>query len=211
METISIVLIISIIIATVCALLFVKPNPKNRKRTVTKVYDDLHAAVNRYNELIRQYNQTNESYLITMQKVERNIILCNDFEAQDQLQSLVSEYESVCNVANDYIKRSNGCINEHDVAGAFYCMDSLKNALSKMDNITRSFQKITPKMNHTIEEPKIVEAKPTLQFFRGCNSKEEIDARYRSLAKAFHPDCKGGDETLFRQMIDEYKTLEAKV
>ena len=213
MGTISIALIFIIIIATVCILLFVKPNTNNKKRTVSKQYNEIVTTVEYHNTLIQKYNETNQNYMIAMQKKERDIILCNDFDAQEMLQKAVSEYEVTCNIANDYIRRSNECINIRDSAGSLYCLEQLNQTLQDMDCIIRSFEKITPKMQQTYETPTIhaKEEAPSLQFFTGCNTKEEIEARYRSLAKAFHPDSKGGDETMFRQMMEEYKNLEGNV
>lgn len=48
----------------------------------------------------------------------------------------------------------------------------------------------------------------TSVFFTGCNSREQLDKRYRELCKAYHPDSAGGDQTLFVDMQLEYKELK---
>lgn len=44
-------------------------------------------------------------------------------------------------------------------------------------------------------------------FFANCSSKEEADALYKSLIKAYHPDNKGGDNDMFIKMQQEYQTI----
>ena len=40
-------------------------------------------------------------------------------------------------------------------------------------------------------------------YFKECRTIEEVKARYRTLAKIFHPDC-GGSTELMQQLNDEY-------
>lgn len=47
-------------------------------------------------------------------------------------------------------------------------------------------------------------------FFSGCDSMEKLNARYRILAKAFHPDGSAGDEDSFKKMQDEYDRIKKK-
>ena len=45
-------------------------------------------------------------------------------------------------------------------------------------------------------------------FFVGCNSREQLDKRYRELCKAYHPDSVGGDQETFVNMQLEYRELK---
>ena len=46
------------------------------------------------------------------------------------------------------------------------------------------------------------------KFFAGCDTEEKVEARYKSLSRAFHPDSKGGDEEMFKKMKEEYDEIK---
>lgn len=48
----------------------------------------------------------------------------------------------------------------------------------------------------------------TSVFFVGCNSREQLDKRYKELCKAYHPDSVGGDQETFVDMQLEYRELK---
>lgn len=190
--------------SAVFIVLFAKPNPNNKKIQVQTT----NYFVERYNQLIHKYNQTNEQFLINMQQMERKIAICHDTDTYEQLKKLVSNYERICSIANDYFKRASDCLNDNNYSAVSYCINQLDDTINEMDQIAVSINKITPKVSgYKFDTSNQNETKPVLQFFDGCNTKEEADARYKNLAKAFHPDNKGGNETLFRNMNEEYKSL----
>lgn len=42
-------------------------------------------------------------------------------------------------------------------------------------------------------------------FFADCHSRAEMDKKYRSLAKKYHPDMPTGDKETFQKMLEEYE------
>ena len=48
-------------------------------------------------------------------------------------------------------------------------------------------------------------------FFSGCSDLDSLNARYRSLSKAFHPDAGSGDEETFKKMQAAYESLKSKM
>ncbi len=48
-------------------------------------------------------------------------------------------------------------------------------------------------------------------FFVGCNSLEEIERRYKSLAKVYHPDMPTGDKVTFQKILEEYERRKKKL
>ena len=60
-------------------------------------------------------------------------------------------------------------------------------------------------------EEKFSQPFATSIYFGGCNTKEKLDARYKQLCKAFHPDSVGGDTELFQKMKQEYELLKSKL
>jgi hypothetical protein len=49
-----------------------------------------------------------------------------------------------------------------------------------------------------------------MKFFDGCNTQEEVKARYRQLAMEHHPD-KGGSEEMMKEINSEYEFICAKI
>jgi len=49
-----------------------------------------------------------------------------------------------------------------------------------------------------------------MKFFDGCNTQEEVKARYRKLAMEHHPD-KGGSEEVMKEINKEYEFICAKI
>ena len=45
-------------------------------------------------------------------------------------------------------------------------------------------------------------------FFRGCTDRESVEARYRRLMQAYHPDHKGGDEETAKILSEQYSKLK---
>ncbi len=51
----------------------------------------------------------------------------------------------------------------------------------------------------------------TTSFFKGCSTIEELEARHKSLAKAFHPDSNAGDTESYQEMQEEYERLKKEI
>lgn len=47
-------------------------------------------------------------------------------------------------------------------------------------------------------------------FFRGCDTLEALNKRYRNLAKTFHPDLEAGDEETMKLVNEEYERLKSE-
>lgn len=46
-------------------------------------------------------------------------------------------------------------------------------------------------------------------FFVGCKTAEEVEMRYRSLAKVYHPDMPTGNKETFQQVLNEYERVRS--
>lgn len=51
----------------------------------------------------------------------------------------------------------------------------------------------------------------TTSFFVGCLNIEQLENRYKQLAKAFHPDTSFGDAESMKIINNEYEKLRAKL
>lgn len=47
-------------------------------------------------------------------------------------------------------------------------------------------------------------------YFTGCNSIEEVEKRYKALAKVFHPDSQTGNDASFKQLQASYEEAKKK-
>lgn len=52
---------------------------------------------------------------------------------------------------------------------------------------------------------KVAKNKQDGGFFKGCDTKEKLEKRYKALCKTYHPDSESGDEDTFKRMSDEYE------
>lgn len=72
--------------------------------------------------------------------------------------------------------------------------------------VTAALQKYQ-KMHNRNTNKRTAQEKPknNIGFFTGCNTREDIDKRYKGLVKVFHPDNVGGDHDMFIKVQNEYK------
>lgn len=50
----------------------------------------------------------------------------------------------------------------------------------------------------------------TDSYFAGCTTLEEVEKRYKALAKVFHPDSQTGNDVSFKQLQTAYETAKKK-
>lgn len=51
----------------------------------------------------------------------------------------------------------------------------------------------------------------SLSFFQGCDTLEKLNKRYKSLAKAYHPDTEAGDTEMMQIINNEYERLKSEL
>lgn len=56
---------------------------------------------------------------------------------------------------------------------------------------------------HSDDNPDTVFAKPSVDYFAGCETRQAVKDRRRNLALDLHPD-KGGDPSEFAEMMRQY-------
>ena len=73
----------------------------------------------------------------------------------------------------------------------------------------RGFEALPP---HSDDNPDTVFAKHGVDYFAGCETKQDIKERRRNLSLDLHPDKKGGDASEFTEMMKQYDQMlkEAK-
>lgn len=48
-------------------------------------------------------------------------------------------------------------------------------------------------------------------YFKGCNTWEDVKNRYRKLMQIYHPDCKNGDEEYSKDINNQYEILKKQM
>lgn len=174
--------------------------------------------VNKTNELIYQYNDLRNIFTLSAQEKREAILDCEDSES---LQNL-SEIEKQFNEAAD---RADGIINDiKDNLKDGHCYPQaykdLADQITFMDSYLKNMKDIIPEKHEhewgrnsfaSDEQPQAQGDTSTEDYFQGCNTKEEIDKRYRALCKVFHPDSSTGDTEAFKNLQKSYEGLVAKL
>ena len=55
------------------------------------------------------------------------------------------------------------------------------------------------------------EKNDSISFFKGCDTLEKLNKRYKSLAKAYHPDMEAGDTEMMQIINNEYERLKSEL
>lgn len=192
-------------------LLFYHPKPKGkmeRKHTPTDDYNDCvmycNKVFNRYRDSRNRVNEAAGKY---------------DYHAYESISYLITDNDSYVEECNDYLERAYMCLSSDNPGGVRYCIENalmsakeLEIAAKKMDAVViedcrKTWQQNPPREDESASNTSVQEI-DMQGYFSGCNTREELDARYKSLAKAFHPDVKAGNAELFRALQEEYETLK---
>lgn len=75
--------------------------------------------------------------------------------------------------------------------------------IKQLDKIKEEIIKLSEKQKETIKNSTV-----SSMFFKGCNTKEKLEKRYKSLCKTYHPDVESGDEDVFKQIQEEYEKMK---
>lgn len=201
-EMISMYLIIMIILITFGVLLFVKPKPKQQSID----------SIDNYNDIIKKYNEIINMINIEIIKKRWTIVHANDIAAMNALNKCIENINYLSDTIANYCNRFSDACKNHDMGGANYCLINIRENLVSLSIDLKTIKDIKvscfTNSNSTKEQPVVKETiVNTVSYFEGCKTKEELDTRYRALAKVFHPDAKSGDETIFVNIQNEYERL----
>ena len=205
--------ILIFIVITIIAIITMATTPSKSKNNEGKKLED------QINSCIRDYNDVQQQFVTRYNKILSKTIDYNDMTALESIDKIYDTYAFYQKRFDDNLK----CINQ--IAENPHIQ---KSDLGKINRLDEEMQAIITKMK--IEESNITGVSPqeqfneddfdfdnepqpepannNLNFFKGCNTKEMADKRYRSLAKAFHPDTGTGDTDLFAELQNEYEKLK---
>lgn len=189
---------------------------KHTKRpTVSAFYKKtpINDAIDKHNACLNTWHKLSEETNSSFIKKRREILFKQDKDASNALVQILNEFNKIDNNIANYIERSLECIQKRDVAGSIYCTGCINDLFNDIQSLTKAMERIevTDVFNDAFGKVSVTKnVNKTESLFEGCNTKEEIEARYKHLAKAFHPDNAGGDKTMFERLQNEYKELKSK-
>ena len=119
-----------------------------------------------------------------------------ELQKNELLENSCNEYLRNLSDVSDELAQSRGNLSEQDVS-------RLKPLIRKLDRQRDNIRKMIEKQAEILDNP----ARNSM-FFVGCNTREKLDKRYKSLCRAYHPDSEGGDEETFKALNAEYTKLK---
>lgn len=172
----------NVLIGRICATIeemkseyFVSSADEERAVSLVKEYNDLHSEMVDCNDRIGFYLE------------KRNISQYKKYIKR--VDCIIAKFQEIYDSLMD-VERYMQTKEEWD----FYHRKN-EQASSHWDEY-QSYEKETPTETKTKEKD---------GFFGGCRSREEIEQRYRALAKVYHPDMPSGDKEMFQKMLEEYE------
>lgn len=127
------------------------------------------------------------------------------------MENFLQEVRPLAEKSEDYILRANSgqyitdffeIVEELNKHGDRVPVEVLEKLMPKIDKIEELHKKVEQQMEKIREER---EKKVAEGFFKGCDTMEKLEKRYKALCKTYHPDSEAGDEETFKKMKDEYE------
>lgn len=167
-----------------------------------------------YNSKTSELADIASDFLNLIRNKQSEIILKNDAITMNQLNDFSNEFNYHCESCQDYLKRARDCLDVKDFAGMKYCIKQFDAEMEQIEQIYDYIDLLEVNGNDFFEQKNdtfnmaqntAIKNEFKMDFFYGCDTKEQINARYRGLAKVFHPDAKSGNTEIFRMLREEYE------
>ncbi len=196
----------ALVLAAALAMLI----PKKKKRTVRIRTPD--RAAEYHNRMVQETDKVSALFARRLDMKQREAVLYHDAYAFRQLEHIVSKFDQGIEPVREKLSESVDRIKRGDDRGSREILDGLEKDLEALRGLYEALGTVSVNKqrveDHTDRAPEPEPApKGSASFFDGCKNQEEMVARYRALAKAFHPDSKGGDPGMFRLLKEEYDRL----
>lgn len=204
--------IIALVITLILIHFIKKDNEKNA--TNIKQIKNINQYIIAVNKLIYQYNIYRESFDFVANEKNDEIINTHDKKAFDEFTELVSKFTECIQKAENIITYIKETIEELKPSLDAYA--ELDDTITFMGIYLKNIEDIQcskkDQKEHKQNQNNMSEnQKTTDDFFSGCNTINDVEARYKALAKVFHPDCKTGDNNAFKILQDAYEVKKGEL
>lgn len=164
--------------------------------------------IEKHNAISAACVSTENKFNEILQKTQRQIILYSDNAAFERLKYFVDQYDVLAKENVEYLSASMEYVSKEQYYLSINTLTKIEDNLAKIREYKRAVEFIEiDKRNDSqqaLDDLLENSTNNSLAFFSGCNNLSEVDYRYKSLVKAFHPDNKGGDKDLFNKLQEEY-------
>lgn len=198
---------------TLVLIHFIKIN-NEKKATNAGQIKNINQYITAVNKLIYQYNLYRESFDFTANEKNNEIINTQDKKAFNEFTNLVSKFTECIQKAEDTITYIKETIDE--LKPSLDAYGELEDTLTFMGIYLKNIEDIQCRKKNQKEYKQVQnnmseKRAEASDFFSGCNTINEVEARYKALAKVFHPDCKTGDNNAFKTLQDAYEAKKGEL
>ena len=176
--------------------------------------NDLIDAVNYYNGVAREWNDLSKAIprIIDKKRSEIRPYLSYGGEYVDAWNKISKCVEKINELSDDASKdfeQGKTFAEMGSVVGLQTCIDRVIDTMVKVRRILGDISKIRV-VPPSAERQKQFATGITAGYFKGCETKAEVQKTYRRLVKKLHPD-NGGSEKDFSKLTEEYKSALREV
>lgn len=197
---------------------------KIKKKSKEKEEQSEHISVDSLNQLISQLNialsqfqkrdnEIRELFKVKIAEFEEN----KSYDQTEELNEYIEKYNAIiARFDRKYEKFQEREIiaNKEGEYATIKFIDQMCDLDEALKKLTLNLSRITFVKREEETSENVVSGKkevPLYTFFTGKETIEKVKAKYRSLAKIYHPDAPTGDEEKFILLQDEYDDLLTKL
>lgn len=192
---------------------------KPSRSLLKRMLDEYDSFLEEFNELIRLFGRVAE-------KIDEKFFASQT--DKDEVYSLLQEYNTLYNKMLLCVDHINECIKRKKVKTYKKHIQNASRIYIRIEQIFKALEHIEERMltseeyyreriryeetifekaepEEELVEPPALDNVPSDVFFVGCENIEQIEKRYKSLAKVYHPDMPTGDKVTFQKVYDEYE------
>lgn len=209
-------MVILILMAAAAFFVFVitqkKPGDKG-----TNDAKSLSQFVNRTNDQINKYNNLRGIFALASQEKKEKILDCEDMESLEKLSGIEDAFNEKVDDADSVIEDIRNDLREGRAYPGAY--KRLSDDVTYMESYLNEIKNIIPE-KHTHEWGRQAGNSQTgnsgsgdtsdTDYFEGCQTKADLDRRYKALCKVFHPDSTTGDTEAFKNLQRSYENMAGK-
>lgn len=217
MEPITCVILIIVVIAIAALGEEISARKSNKAYSQNTNFNEIERACNLFNKYATEYNILRQQFANQYNVKIAEAQTISDIQMIKELLLYNEDFDKYSAVLKQRLENIRGMLNSRQIEhvesellslNEFYSklqhlLSNISYASSSNDNFSRWFEQEENKEEYTNTS----KTSDSFSFFEGCKTKTEANKRYRTLAKAFHPDTGCGDENMFNKMKEEYDNL----
>ncbi len=157
--------------------------------------------------LTDDYNEALDRFTDLVNAIAESGLLDGNTKLLVEYNSAVDEWRTADKRINNYVNRAYNCesVSERNailLEGSRY----LSRLIRTMDDLGSTYEECKRAYR---EEMGVSAMDMELSFFRGCEDMAQLNKRYKSLAKVYHPDTATGDTDTMAAINKEYEKLKS--